>query len=340
MFLVSPSTYGTLFEMDAGSIIIFILLSIFITVTVYSFFPIILATTRRKPITKKRYRWTCLGFNTIGMLIFTIFNSDPASPGPYMLWTWVFFKIGLKILDKKDLLDYSSGNILTECISCGYVSKDKFDICPKCGGKSLHFIDAETYDPNAERPQPVILPQKESVAPQANTPHRTRIKVQRKSAHSQPLPEHQTPIGDKKPSHEKRPTKHTLFLLILAVLLIGSLIFNVIQFSTNQQRKEENSALLAANNNLEELVKIKERDTANVNRIKDTLKQQNSDLQKELWANKLELTFFRNYAEILPDDGTKRYHKHGCSKLDTSNGFWIYNTEAIEDRYYECPFCH
>ena len=66
-----------------------------------------------------------------------------------------------------------------------------------------------------------------------------------------------------------------------------------------------------------------------------------SDLEDEKRDNRAKLNFFDNYVEIVPNDGTRKYHKWGCSKLDTSNGFWIFNTAAAaEDDYKKCPYCH
>lgn len=66
-----------------------------------------------------------------------------------------------------------------------------------------------------------------------------------------------------------------------------------------------------------------------------------SDLEDEKRDNRAKLNFFDNYVEIVPNDGTRKYHKWGCSKLDTSNGFWIFNTAAAaEDDYKKCLYCH
>ncbi|MBR2897370.1 MAG: zinc ribbon domain-containing protein [Oscillospiraceae bacterium] len=44
---------------------------------------------------------------------------------------------------------------------------------------------------------------------------------------------------------------------------------------------------------------------------------------------------------IVPDDGTKKYHKYGCSEIDTSDGIWIYNIrKAMSKGYYACAKCH
>ena len=52
-----------------------------------------------------------------------------------------------------------------------------------------------------------------------------------------------------------------------------------------------------------------------------------------------EISFFRSYAAIVPDDGTDLYHSYICEDLDTSS-FWIYNISAAEQKgYYPCPKC-
>lgn len=72
-----------------------------------------------------------------------------------------------------------------------------------------------------------------------------------------------------------------------------------------------------------------------------SLNQKIDSLEDERWNTLRELTFYRNSAEIIPNNRTNTYHKWGCSLLDTSNGYWIYNTEAANSRgYKECAVCH
>ena len=69
--------------------------------------------------------------------------------------------------------------------------------------------------------------------------------------------------------------------------------------------------------------------------------QQNNELNNLKWEYIQELKFFRNHAEIVPDDNSNKYHKYGCSQLDTSNGYWIYNSKAAESEgYKKCNSCH
>ena len=51
-----------------------------------------------------------------------------------------------------------------------------------------------------------------------------------------------------------------------------------------------------------------------------------------------DLKFFDEYARVLPDDGSKIYHRYGCSKLNTKS-FWIYNTDLAKLNGSPCREC-
>lgn len=118
-----------------------VILSLVITVLVYSAFPVIFAKTRKSPITKKKYKRLCYGINIIGMVFFYAFNGV-VSGGPYLLWTWVFARYGIKALDSKSLLidvQDSTKETLTAppqirfCRKCGAHLDDGIRFCPQCG---------------------------------------------------------------------------------------------------------------------------------------------------------------------------------------------------------------
>lgn len=115
----------------------------------------------------------------------------------------------------------------------------------------------------------------------------------------------------------------TIFILII----ITSMTLNIIQYNKIDYLSWRETYLQNRVNKLE----------ADVSDLEDVV----SNLEDEKWDNWFKLRFFDNYAEIVGDDGTNVYHKYGCSRLDTSDGFWIYNTGAAKNRRYsECPFCH
>lgn len=134
----------------------------------------------------------------------------------------------------------------------------------------------------------------------------------------------------------------TVIILVLVIAVLSTLC--VLQYIRNQEtiaRLETNISNLALQvRNRDSIISAK--DTAieakktTIKRLEDEL----DDLKEERWDNLAKLRFFDNYAEIIPDNGTRTYHKWGCSKLDTSDGFWIFNTAAAEDDYKKCPHCH
>lgn len=113
--------------------------------------------------------------------------------------------------------------------------------------------------------------------------------------------------------------KFSVTVIILAIALLISAIFNIYQYS--------------------ELDYYMGRETYLEDRV-SSLEDEVSDLESESWENFAKNNFFDEYAEIIGDDGTDVYHKYGCSRLDTSDGFWILNTDAAKQQYSKCPVCH
>ena len=141
-----------------------------------------------------------------------------------------------------------------------------------------------------------------------------------------------------------RFTKFSVTIIILSLVIAVLSTVCVLQFLNVQAlgsaHQTEIDKLKSKISSLEQQIKtkdstIKTRDTT----IKN-LEKEIDKLEEEAWDNWSKLYFFDNYAEIVPDDGTRTYHKWGCSKLDTSDGFWIFNTAAAEDDYKKCPTCH
>ncbi len=110
-----------------------------------------------------------------------------------------------------------------------------------------------------------------------------------------------------------RFNKFSITVIVLSLMFIGSAIVNIYQY--------------------DEIDRLTWRE--------EYLEGQVSDLSDANQENQGEAFFFDYYAEIVGDDGTELYHKYGCKKLDTDDGFWIFNTEAAESQgYNECPYCH
>lgn len=125
-----------------------LLISAAITLIAYAAFPIILANTRKKIITKKKYCLLCFGFNFLIMFVFIVLNGN-SSAGPYALWTGIFSSTGLRILRERNVLDgfqpaaveqdlqFEDGSVdaprIRFCRKCGNELLDDARFCSKCG---------------------------------------------------------------------------------------------------------------------------------------------------------------------------------------------------------------
>ena len=95
--------YFELFEESPALFFLVLIISLVITLLVYSAFPIIFARVRKTPITKKKYKWLCFGINVTGIILFAAFNGE-VSGAAYILWTWIFSNYGAETLEAKGLL--------------------------------------------------------------------------------------------------------------------------------------------------------------------------------------------------------------------------------------------
>ena len=124
-----------------------------------------------------------------------------------------------------------------------------------------------------------------------------------------------------------RLTKFSVTIIILALIIATISTLCVLQYVNAQELQSQIGGL-------ERLVNSKQ---STITRLEKEVE----DLEDEKWENWDKTFFFDYHAEIVGDDGTKVYHKYGCDKLDTENGFWIFNTEAADGKgYKECPHCH
>ena len=134
-------SYFELLQESPVMFVVFLILSMLLTLLVYGAFPVIFAKTRQSPITKKKYKRLCYGINLSGMVFFVALNGA-ASGGPYLLWTWVFSRYGIKALTSKSLLinvQEPTNKILNTppqirfCRKCGANLDSGSRFCRKCG---------------------------------------------------------------------------------------------------------------------------------------------------------------------------------------------------------------
>ena len=91
------------FEQGPAVYIPVILLSLLITMIAYSALPLLFAILRKKGITKKKYNIFCYCVNFGVAFIFICINGS-SSGGPYLLWTWIFSTLGIKVLRTRGIL--------------------------------------------------------------------------------------------------------------------------------------------------------------------------------------------------------------------------------------------
>ena len=92
-----------LLSQDPSASILYLAVSIIVTVLIYAAFPMIYAWLRKRPIKSSAYRWTCYGFNLL-LKIILFLEAESKSFWPYMLWTSVFIACGTQTLKKKSVL--------------------------------------------------------------------------------------------------------------------------------------------------------------------------------------------------------------------------------------------
>ena len=115
-----------------------LLISLAITLFAYAAFPVILAKTRKKTITKKKYNLLFYGINFLIMFVFIIVNGK-SSGAPYIIWTGIFSSIGIRILRNRNVLD----GFQTVAVEQNFLHEDVPDdiprirFCRKCGSNML-----------------------------------------------------------------------------------------------------------------------------------------------------------------------------------------------------------
>ena len=119
------------------------------------------------------------------------------------------------------------------------------------------------------------------------------------------------------------------FMGIIAVLVL--IIAAISAFCVEQY-----STIVEQNVLIEELDGLNKDKRSTINELRREMEL----FRIENWRLENKSEFFDSFSEIVPDDGSKEYHKWGCSKLDTSEKCWIFNTESVPSKYLECQYCH
>lgn len=117
---------------------------------------------------------------------------------------------------------------------------------------------------------------------------------------------------DKNSFSRKKINKSAFVVIAISLVLVTSLIINIYQYFDKRMMAEQKEYWI---------------NEANV-------------LQDEVSGFQNLAEFVDNYVAFIEDDGTKNYHKFGCSEFK-GEAFWIYNTQAAQKNGYSaCPYCH
>ena len=95
--------YDSLIQ-DPSFIVQVFLLNLIATIVFYGAIPMVFALTRKKTITKRKYRIICFALNFVVLLIISFASGNVSSGFPYVLWTTVFTALGVKKLNKSGLI--------------------------------------------------------------------------------------------------------------------------------------------------------------------------------------------------------------------------------------------
>lgn len=245
-----------------------------------------------------------------------------------------------------------------KCTKCGYDLPADSEFCQYCGARLEKAAVVPANSAVAEQKVteiPAVSPVMPAVQAQPVSPKEKTVK-KRYCSRCGSLIDSETKVctgcGKKyfkgirlsKKSSQSRRIFPVVLSIVLAVILAASVAGNILQYVRYQEELSSNDQTVLTQGSRIINLQRKVNDLDLQVRTKDstikTLEQEIAVLEEEAWDNWLKLHFYDTYVEIVPDDGTRKYHKWGCSKLDKSNGFWIFNTEAAAADYKKCTYCH
>lgn len=278
-----------LFERGPAVYIPILLVSLIITMAAYGAFPLIFARTRKKIITKRKYRVLCYGVNFAVMVLFIAINSEASYGGPYVIWTWVFSASGTRTLRNKGLLegwlpdDYAKttsqasegtdSEILIETEAKTEASptleeKPPIRFCRKCGFELIAGSDFCSNCGTRLEPRPLFE--------EVPTASQEDAAILAGAAPSTEAIETESP---KRPDSNKR---HILIPLVLLVLLVASIGFHAMQYIRGKEATETVASQTARIRELERAVTDQNIKTsvqeATISAQKDTISAQKATI--------------------------------------------------------------
>lgn len=121
----------------------------------------------------------------------------------------------------------------------------------------------------------------------------------------------------------KLSTLFNIFCILVIILLILVVGYLYLDWS------DTNSLLSDKNKEIDKLHKTI-----------STQKQELTEYKTKSQDYEKQIQFMDNYVAICPLNGSGLYHKYGCSKLDLTSSFMIYNvSQAPNEGFAPCSYC-
>lgn len=224
-----------------------------------------------------------------------------------------------------------------KCSYCNHQLPDDSEFCQYCGNK----LDKEsnTTETTNEAPKHIeetiyvsSVAKSSNIQPQPHVKKEKKIKVKYCSRCGALIDfKTKTCTGCGKKYFKIRINKFSVVITIMSIVIVALSTLNIYQFTTSNNTNKE---LIQQLSSLEKQIGNKD---SSIKYLKSLIDDSNEKYLEYLQ----ELNFFRNSAVIVGDDGTKKYHKYNCSKLDTTDGYWIFNEEYAEYKgYKKCSECN
>ena len=293
-------SYIELFQQDPAVVIFFLIISLIVTLVAYGAFPIIFAKSRKKPITRKKYRILCFAINAIVMFLFIIANGRASSGGAYVLWTLVFSNRGVRILEERGCL------------------KEKAS--PNEPNPSVECVASHTADDEERQTIEHTIPLAEEVQNQKKVTRVVVRKVSEKTNRTSPQSSESKTVST---------PRYKLAVILLSVFLVLSLAGNVV---LGIIAKQETTALNTKLETTQRRITVLQNDSNNYRHKWYASETDLTSLQQRLVicepSSKLYHTLYCSVSLSY------------IVKNGTSNDFYLDSNVAKQFGYFPCSKCH
>ncbi len=212
------------------------------------------------------------------------------------------------------------------CHQCGVKVNEGEAFCSQCGTKvsedeksyAQYYFSTET-EPLIKSPEKSKESPKISPNPSEKL-QKPPVELQKPSEKSRKL--------SKKQKSEKKSSVNTVLIVLTIVFAIlsvalGTGVYVATEDKNYYQAKYSSLSL----------------DCTKLKKDKNYYESAYKELKSSYDEIKESYDFFDDFARIVPDDKSRKYHRYGCSKLDSDASFWIYNINAAEDYASPCQYC-